>query len=207
MREAPVKGRPGMRRMRIWFLSWAVAGTSIELGLWLMLAQAPEPAVLVRELDAFLYEHFGNLGLLVTFFLAQIDPRTGAVTYCGAGHPPALIVRHAGGVELLRSETPVLALGHEWSEAARSSHATMERGDVLVLYTDGITEAHAPHRELFGEARLIETVKGALGEGAEQVALAVLDAAARVEPGPRGRLVAQFERQVSRCVGCCGDMH
>jgi hypothetical protein len=43
LRETPAKARPGMRRMRIWFLSWAVAGTSVALGLWLVLAQAPEP--------------------------------------------------------------------------------------------------------------------------------------------------------------------
>jgi sigma-B regulation protein RsbU (phosphoserine phosphatase) len=87
-----------------------------------------------------------------TGFVAQIDPATHRLLWCNAGHNPALIVRRGGGVELLSASGPPLGL---LAHATYKCQATdLAPGDLLLIYTDGITEAVNPEDEEFGLERL-----------------------------------------------------
>jgi sigma-B regulation protein RsbU (phosphoserine phosphatase) len=92
----------------------------------------------------------------VSLFLVEIA-RDGALTYASAGHPPALLVRADGQVD--RLHTSGLVLGPFPNARIRIGIDTIERDDLLVLYTDGITEALAPDDETeYGIDRLQKLV-------------------------------------------------
>ena len=92
----------------------------------------------------------------VTLFYAELDPDTGALSFLNAGHNPPLIVHSAGTVEQLASGG--LPLGIKPNADFREGRSHMQMGDVLVIYSDGVTEATSPSGEEFGSTRLYEVV-------------------------------------------------
>src|SRR5882762_10196271 len=92
----------------------------------------------------------------VTLFYAELDPASGAVSFLNAGHNPPLIVHAAGTVEQLASGG--LPLGIKADADYREGRTTLQQGDVLVIYSDGVTEAASPSGEEFGPTRLYEVV-------------------------------------------------
>ena len=92
----------------------------------------------------------------VTLFYAELDPESGAVSFLNAGHNPPLIVHAAGTVEQLASGG--LPLGIKRDADYREGRTLLQRGDVLVIYSDGVTEAASPSGEEFGPTRLYEVV-------------------------------------------------
>ncbi|MFN2491982.1 MAG: SpoIIE family protein phosphatase [Pyrinomonadaceae bacterium] len=92
----------------------------------------------------------------VTLFYAELDPESGAVSFLNAGHNPPLIVHSAGTVEQLASGG--LPLGIRPDADYREGRTHMQLGDVLVIYSDGVTEAASPSGEEFGPTRLYEVV-------------------------------------------------
>lgn len=93
----------------------------------------------------------------ITFFTCIADPKTGQLTYANAGHNPPLVVRAKGGFELLEGAGGMI-LGilpmSKYEEAA----VTLDRGDILVLFSDGVTEEVDPNDQQFGEERLANMV-------------------------------------------------
>lgn len=124
-------------------------------------------------------------GLFVTLVYAILDPVTGALLYCNAGHNPPLL-HHSSGVEQSLTNTGV-PLGVFEDAAWGVESVQLDPGDVLVFYTDGITEAQNPQQTLFGEARLRQAIRSAgvaqPGTRAEQVRLAILDELERFTAG------------------------
>jgi len=93
-----------------------------------------------------------------TAFMASLEGRTGRVSYANAGHNPALVVRSGGGTEWLRGTgVPIGLLPAEEYGAAETM---LDHGDVLVFYTDGITEAGNPQEEEYGAERLASICVG-----------------------------------------------
>jgi phosphoserine phosphatase RsbU/P len=92
----------------------------------------------------------------VTLFYAELDPESGALSFLNAGHNPPLIVHAAGTVEQLASGG--LPLGIKPDAEYREGRTQMQPGDVLVIYSDGVTEAVSPTGEEFGPTRLYEVV-------------------------------------------------
>jgi sigma-B regulation protein RsbU (phosphoserine phosphatase) len=89
-----------------------------------------------------------------TSFLATVDPKTGALHYCNAGHNPALLLRADGEFEWLDSTGMPLGILEESEFTA--GEKTLGVGDTLVLYTDGVTEPENPEEEEYGQDRLGE---------------------------------------------------
>lgn len=98
-----------------------------------------------------------ELETFATLFLGVLNTRTGNLIYCNAGHMPG-IVKSAGGIKLLEPNSSLI--GFFVGQHYMSQQAQMNTGDILVLYTDGITEARHD-KEFYGEERLIELVAGA----------------------------------------------
>ena len=92
-------------------------------------------------------------GMFVTVWMGYLNTRTGEVTYANAGHNPPFI-RHAdGSVEMVKSRPGLVLAGMEGIRY-RTNTVQLKPGDLLYLYTDGVTEAADVDNGLYGEIRL-----------------------------------------------------
>lgn len=114
------------------------------------------PSVLLGYLNDQLARSYTRDGTFVTAFYAVLDPKGRTLTYARAGHNPPRLVRR-GCVRSL-DQTGALPLGILENQAYGQATVSLETGDLLLLYTDGITEASPPprngERDLFGVERL-----------------------------------------------------
>ena len=92
----------------------------------------------------------------VTLFYAELDPQNGTLSFLNAGHNPPLIVHTGGTMEQLASGG--LPLGIMSNADFREGRTKLYPGDVLVIYSDGVSEATNPNGEEFGPTRLYEVV-------------------------------------------------
>jgi serine phosphatase RsbU (regulator of sigma subunit) len=97
------------------------------------------------------------LDLFVTVFYCILDPKTGLLRYANGGHNPPYVRRTAGPVESLNGAGG-LVLGAMPGVSFPTHTVQLQRGDRLVLYTDGVTEAFNPAEELYGVQRLVDEV-------------------------------------------------
>ena len=93
--------------------------------------------------------------MFITMFLGVMDLSTGKISYCNAGHNPPILIK-GGRADFLNTE-PSLLLGVDTSAKYTTYEMTLAPGDTLLLYTDGLTEAENGQKELFGEARALDT--------------------------------------------------
>jgi sigma-B regulation protein RsbU (phosphoserine phosphatase) len=129
----------------------------------------PVPAgSLLHYINGHLARSYANNGTFVTAFYATLDTATRQLSFAVAGHNPPLVLRGSRTIAL--EGDAGLPLGLAEHEEYREANFLMEPGDLLVLYTDGVTEAMAPpdasgQRELFGDTRLVESLRaGALDD-------------------------------------------
>jgi phosphoserine phosphatase RsbU/P len=92
----------------------------------------------------------------VTLFYAELDPKNGSLAFLNAGHNPPLIVHAGGTMEQLAAGG--LPLGIMANADFREGKTKLHPGDVLVIYSDGVSEAVNPKGEEFGPTRLYEVV-------------------------------------------------
>jgi serine phosphatase RsbU (regulator of sigma subunit) len=107
-------------------------------------------------------------GRFVTVLLGEIDPRSGNLRYINCGHNPALLVRADGGdvVWLHASCTPV---GMAPEMDCSLEEIRLAPGDIMVWYTDGLTDASNREAKEFGTKRLLESVRQHSGNGAREI--------------------------------------
>jgi sigma-B regulation protein RsbU (phosphoserine phosphatase) len=106
--------------------------------------------------------------MFVTLFLGILDIRTGELEYCNAGHNPPLLLSAAGSVQPVQP-TGGIALGVAEERVYQSRKIILQRGDVIFLYTDGVTEAVNRREELFSEARLIQELVAMKGKSIQEI--------------------------------------
>jgi len=104
-----------------------------------------------------------------TLVLAVFDPARALVVHANAGHPPGLCLRASGAVEWLSVEGPAVGLLHE-DVRFETAEIELGPGDLLVFYTDGITEVEDKDGTEFGRERLAAAASGAAGSAAAVVA-------------------------------------
>jgi serine phosphatase RsbU (regulator of sigma subunit) len=110
-----------------------------------------------------------DAGLFVTVFYGILDPSSGTLTYCNAGHhPPFLISAHAGD-EIQALPGRGMALGI--LEDTKWGHTTIEfpPGAMLLLYTDGVVDAQSPQLERFETEQMLAVAQASLGGSARDV--------------------------------------
>ena len=110
----------------------------------------------------------------ITLFYGVYTPATGALTYVNAGQNPPLLRRADGTFERLQSTG--IALGMFESSSYEAVDTRIERGDLLVMYSDGITEAENPAGEPFEESGLEGVLAGRGGQPPSELAPAILRA-------------------------------
>lgn len=102
-----------------------------------------------------------------TLWLGIYNPENHHLVYCSQGHPPAVLRR---GSQIQELWTGGIALGAQKMDVIPTKEVTVGSGDLLLLYTDGVTEAHDPDGQLFGKERLNEWVLRKKRHTAQQVA-------------------------------------
>jgi phosphoserine phosphatase RsbU/P len=108
----------------------------------------------------------------ITLFCAVLD-RSGLFTFINAGHNPPILARASGTTELLTTKSVVLGA---FDFAEYQERDTMLRsGDVVVIYTDGVTEAVNSNNDMFGDDRLEELIRRSVSMSAEAIKNRILD--------------------------------
>lgn len=136
------------------------------------------PAEALRRTNAALIAN--NTGsMFVTLWVGVLHPATGRLVYANAGHPRPLLVRAgegdpAGAPEFGEVTGPVLGVLED--AAIEEREAVLERGEGLVFYTDGVTEARRPRHEFYGLGRLRTLAQGLAEESPETFCRAVSEA-------------------------------
>jgi serine phosphatase RsbU (regulator of sigma subunit) len=115
-----------------------------------------------------------------TFFYSEFDDGTGRLRYANCGHLPALVLRESGAVDRLEATASVLGMFSPWE--CRTQELRLSAGDLLAIYTDGITEAFDAKDDEFGEERLVETLHAHRGLAPRELIAAVYDSVRRFSP-------------------------
>jgi sigma-B regulation protein RsbU (phosphoserine phosphatase) len=148
-------------------------------------------AHLVRNVNLLLYDS-SDSNRYATFFFAQYDPATRQLTYVNAGHNAPVILRPKtaavtvgpnGTCEILRLEEGGPVVGLLVEASYQQCVVTMEPGDVLIGYTDGISEAMNREDEEWGEDRMIAQAASSVHLSAQQMLECLLEAADRFASG------------------------
>ncbi len=122
---------------------------------------------LVREANRLFMEDTQDSGAFVTAWIGILDLNTHELIYTNAGHQEGLFLSQAGEISSLTTEG--IALGVMPLEEVETQNLLMKDGDTLLLYTDGVVEAHDPENQLFGKKRLIEVIKKEGRHSAEEL--------------------------------------
>ncbi len=107
----------------------------------------------------------------ISLFMAAFDPGARQLRWLNAGHNSPLVVRSSGEVLRLEAGSPVLGIAEETSH--QEQRLVLSAGDVLVLYSDGVTEARNRADDEFGEQRLVDEVRKRQGQPARVILEAV----------------------------------
>lgn len=97
--------------------------------------------------------------LFVTVFYGILDPENGTLTYCNAGHNPPFLFSAQNGRRMQALRRTGIPLGVREQETWTSHTICIAPGDLLILYTDGVTDAEDSHSDFFGEDRLLEALE------------------------------------------------
>lgn len=154
-----------------------VSGKGISAALFMALSRtllhvsgmtSPDPAAAVRTANRWIFGD-SRSSMFVTVFYGVLDPERLRFSYVNAGHNPPVLVREDGAQELSGSRG--IALGVVADVAIAATDLDLRHGDLLVLYTDGVTEAFNDRDEAFGEDRL----RAFLQKNRKKPAQAILD--------------------------------
>jgi sigma-B regulation protein RsbU (phosphoserine phosphatase) len=145
--------------------------TTMLQGAFSGMSVGVDPARIFTRVNCFLCEH-SDVGRYATLFFGILDTN-GDLEFINAGHPSPLLLRRDGIAEpFTEGSFPIgLIPGAEYV----ATRAKLQPGDVLVLFSDGVTEAMDPDDELFGLTRLREVLSGQHEASLELVQKSVLD--------------------------------
>lgn len=113
---------------------------------------------MLRHLNHFAVQHLVSSATYFTVAALRLDGAQRSLQFAGAGHPPAMIVRRGQSPQLLESTNMVLGLFEDAVDSKSSIEATLQRGDRIVVYTDGLTENFDARGEMLGVDGLKEIV-------------------------------------------------
>jgi serine phosphatase RsbU (regulator of sigma subunit)/catechol 2,3-dioxygenase-like lactoylglutathione lyase family enzyme len=138
-----------------------------------------EPQHLLRSVNRLFFENTSESSY-ATLLFAQYDENTRRLLYANCGHLPALLLRREGALERLHSTATVLGLFSQWE--CSIAECELHPGDMLALYTDGITESFNTAGQEFGEQRLIEALYRYRDLPAAAVVCSIVDEIRRFSP-------------------------
>ena len=172
-----------MPRDRIGIAVADVSGKGVPAALFMMSTRTllkgatvghEEPSKIMAEVNNLLCEN-NETSMFVTLFLSIFDPATGELSYVNGGHNPPLIF-HADGSAMELPRTGGIALGVAPSIQYEKKSITLLPNDIILLYSDGVTEAENAEGEQFGMERLQQVVASSTSRHPRDLTHAVFDA-------------------------------
>jgi sigma-B regulation protein RsbU (phosphoserine phosphatase) len=151
----------------------AMLMSNLQAILRLRATEIPDPPVLLERINQDLITRVGE-GRFVTFFYMILDPRDDTIHFANAGHNPPFLVTAEGGVSTLKAGG--VPLGIFPGTTYKMGEVKLHSGDVILLYSDGITESMNKESELFDEERLQEVLTASHAEDAHAIRGAVFSA-------------------------------
>lgn len=146
----------------LWFIIGDVSGKGVPAALFMSatvklfraaVRHLQSPKELMEEMNVVISEN-NPLLTFVTVFIGKLNTRTGKLVYCNAGHCEPII----NGERFLDCE-PNIPLGYDGSFVFAEQETRLAKGETIVLYTDGITEARNSERQMLGKQRWLEIVQ------------------------------------------------
>jgi serine phosphatase RsbU (regulator of sigma subunit) len=150
----------------------SITAFQVKYLLRVFLRQYRDPAQAVEELNAVLSAQ-SRTDEFVSLCVTVFDQNAGTLRFTSAGHPPAWLW-HDGELRPLRATGPLLTLDPDSLYSSRE--VPLDEGDLLLLYTDGLSEARAGE-QLFGEERIANAVRRDPGMDADTLCKSLMEAA------------------------------
>jgi sigma-B regulation protein RsbU (phosphoserine phosphatase) len=156
----------------------ALMMASLQASLRGEATRAPENlAAAIANVNRLVYEA-SSANRYATFFYGQYDPATRQFDYVNAGHNPPMLFHSANGKwTVTRLEVGGVVVGLLEGYPYQQGRVSLMTGDILVAYTDGISEAMNKAEEEWGEERMIEVIKACQGLVAQEILRRILSAA------------------------------
>ena len=159
-----------------------IGGKGLAAGMWVShlaglirthTATSTSPETIVAAVNSDL-ARLSSVAPLSSLFVGRLNASSGTLTYCNAGHPPALLLRASGELKRLSDGGPVL--GAVPAASFDCGEAQIEPDDVLLICSDGILESFDQTEQEFGNRRLEDEFRRAQGGSAEAMLFSVLGA-------------------------------
>jgi serine phosphatase RsbU (regulator of sigma subunit)/catechol 2,3-dioxygenase-like lactoylglutathione lyase family enzyme len=150
----------------------ALLMANLQANLRIQCAVQDELRCLLRSVNHVFYKNTSD-NAYATLFFAEYEDTDRRLSYVNCGHLPALLLRGDNTVEKLETTGTVLGLFGEWD--CTVAQRTLQPGDVLAVYTDGITEAYDDRGEEFGEERLVDALSRHRHLSPKDIITAVVD--------------------------------
>ena len=131
-------------------------------------------STLIRRLNRLVNRTFSTEQFISMVYAELTDSDSGLVIYVNAGHSVPMLL-HAASGEVQRLPSTGHLIGPFPGESYRSEYALMAKGDLLLLYTDGITEASNEREGMYGEQRLVQALRENRGKTPREVCAAILE--------------------------------
>ena len=162
------------------FLIADVSGKGIPAALFMMtsktmLKNLAESGMEVNDVFTRANEQLcenNEAGMFVTAWMGILDLNTGLLSYANAGHNPPLVKHGDGKFEYLKSRAGFVLAGMD-GISYRKNELQLEPGDIIYLYTDGVTEATDKNEKLYGDERLQNLLNGFTADSSEEICRAV----------------------------------
>jgi sigma-B regulation protein RsbU (phosphoserine phosphatase) len=139
--------------------------------------------------DYIAVEH-GEEGMFATLFFGVLDPISGKMGYVNGGHEPVVIVNPSGVKESLEVTGPAVGMMPESKYVAKS--VQIEPGDIIIGYTDGVTEALSLNKEFYSRARLISILENPAHSASKLIEQIKLDILKYIDHAPQSDDITMF---------------
>lgn len=162
----------------------ALMVSTLHSALRLLLDQTGFGPLMLERLNRHIGESSAS-NKFITMLLAELNPETGVLHYMNAGHNSGILLRRDGGAEELKAGG--VPLGLIPGARFQSSAVTLEPGELVCIYSDGITEAASPDDEEFGMERLIGLLRAERDRPLAELVEAIVHAVGEFSQGlPQG---------------------
>jgi phosphoserine phosphatase RsbU/P len=127
----------------------------------------PSPVDVLGAVNDEMYDDFTEIGMFATAFVGQYDPRERVVYYANAGHSPVIYCPAGGSAQILEADGTAIGVLPVCN--CENQVIPFQPGDVLVVGTDGFSEAHNAQGELFGNERLCALIESLADQPAQHM--------------------------------------
>lgn len=165
-------------------ISSALVANRIYSETMAQIERGAELGSMLRHLNHFAVQNLASSNFFFTVAAVRLYHARGRLQFAGAGHPPAILIHRGQSPRLLESTNMVLGLFEDAVDTESSVETVLQRGDRLVIYTDGLTENFNSQREMLGVDGLKEILTEASTLPLDEMKSQILNRVAAWRNGP-----------------------